>query len=143
MSSKHKRTKACLISKKTKQRVYERDGGRCIFCGAPGLPEAHFISRAHGGLGIEENILTVCRKCHDRLDNSIHRQEMLRQAAGYLIEQYLEWNKESLIFDKWRKDKGGEVSKLKRNSKQADSGGKTEEKAQKDKGEPPDGFRFI
>lgn len=143
MSSRHKRTKACSISQKTKKRVYERDGKCCIFCGAPGLPEAHIVPRSHGGLGVEENIVTVCRSCHDLLDNSTHRKEMLQEAAGYLKSIYPEWTKESFIFCKWRKDKGGEVSKLKRNSKQADSGGKTEEKAQKDKGEPPDGFRFI
>ena len=45
----HKRTKACAISKKTKERVFERDMGACIFCGAPGLPEAHVIPRSHGG----------------------------------------------------------------------------------------------
>ena len=71
----HKRTRACAISKKTKQRVYERDMGVCIFCGVPGLPEAHVVSRSRGGLGCEENIVTVCRICHDKLDNSVERQQ--------------------------------------------------------------------
>ena len=70
MSSKHKRTKACSISTKTKLIVYERDKGCCIFCGKIGLPEAHIIPRSHGGLGCEENIVTACRSCHDKLDNS-------------------------------------------------------------------------
>ena len=84
----HKRTKACAISKKTKIRVYERDKGRCIFCGAPGLPEAHYIARSQGGLGIEQNIVTVCRPCHDRMDNSTDRQQMLQVAAGHLKSFY-------------------------------------------------------
>jgi len=143
MSSKHKRTKACAIGKKTKLEVYKRDNGCCIFCGAPGLPEAHIVPRSHGGLGVKENIVTACRQCHDSLDNSTDRKDMLQKAAGYLKGFYPEWKEELYIFEKWRKDKGGEVSELKRNSKQADSGGETEEKAQKDKVEPPDGFHFI
>ena len=77
MNSKHKRTKACEISKKTKLIVYERDGGCCIFCGKIGLPEAHVIPRSHGGLGCPENIITVCRSCHDKLDNSTERKKMI------------------------------------------------------------------
>ena len=48
----HHRTKACSITKKVKMIVYERDEGLCIFCGKPGSPVAHVISRAHGGLGV-------------------------------------------------------------------------------------------
>lgn len=48
----HHRTKACSITKKVKMIVYERDEGLCIFCGKPGNPVAHVISRAHGGLGV-------------------------------------------------------------------------------------------
>lgn len=143
MSSKHKRTKACEISRKTKLRVYERDGGCCIYCGAPGLPEAHVIPRSHGGLGVEQNIITTCRICHDRLDNSVHRKEMLQKAADYLKSIYPEWKRELFIFDKWHKDKGGEAIIKEKDSKQAVSDGKTEIKAHKDKGEPPDGFHFI
>ena len=143
MSSKHKRTKACAISKKTKLEVYKRDNRCCIFCGAPGLPEAHIIPRSQGGLGVKENIITACRICHDRLDNSTDRKEMLQKAAGYLKNFYPDWKKESFIFDKWQKDKGREAYKKEKDSKQADCGGKTEDKALKDKGEPPNGFRFI
>jgi len=143
MSSKHKRTKACEISIKTKRIVYERDGGRCIFCKAPGLPEAHIVPRSHGGLGCEENIVTVCRKCHDELDNSIKRKEMLKEAAAYLKGFYPEWKKEKYIFDKWHKDKGGEGIKNLNNRNHGDSDGKAGRKSHKDKGEPPDGFYLL
>jgi 5-methylcytosine-specific restriction endonuclease McrA len=98
----HRRTKACAIPKDVKQRVYERDKGRCIFCGAPGLPEAHVISRAHGGMGIEQNIVTVCRNCHERMDNGIMRSAYQRAAVEYLQNIYPEWRKEDVIFDKYR-----------------------------------------
>lgn len=140
----HKRTRACAISKKTKLRVYERDKGRCIFCGAPGLPEAHYIPRSHGGLGIEQNILTACRPCHDKMDNSTDRQQMLQVAADHLKRLYPDWNEQSLVYDKWHKDKAQEQIKEQKFSNNQDLNGKIAEKPQKDKAdEPPDGFYFI
>ena len=64
----NERTKACAISKATKDAVYKRDRGQCVLCGKPGLPEAHYIPRSKGGLGIEQNIVTLCRPCHDLMD---------------------------------------------------------------------------
>lgn len=140
----HKRTRACAISKKTKLRVYERDKERCIFCGAPGLPEAHYIPRSHGGLGIEQNIVTACRPCHDKMDNSTDRQQMLQVAADHLKRFYPDWNEQSLVYDKWHKDKAQEQIKEQKFSNYQDLNGKDAEKPQKDKAdEPPDGFYFI
>ena len=139
----HKRTRACQISQKTKRIVYERDGQRCIFCGAPGLPEAHVVPRSHGGLGIEQNIVTACRQCHDKLDNSVHRQQMLQEAAEHLKRFYKDWDKESLVFEKWRNDKGRDSIQSQRISCCGDSDGMTSRKKEKDKGEPPDGFYFL
>ena len=80
----NRRTKATNITPKVKRLVYERDGGRCIFCGRQGLPEAHYISRARGGMGIPENIITVCRECHRRMDASTERAQYLMRAKAYL-----------------------------------------------------------
>lgn len=96
----HKRTKACSINTKVKAAVEKRDGGRCIFCGAPGKGEAHYIARSQGGLGIEQNLLTVCRLCHDKLDNSIKRKEMKAEAKTYLQIHYDDWNEDDLIYKK-------------------------------------------
>ena len=60
----HKQTKATRIPPKVRERVRERDNGRCIICGAEGIPNALYIRRSHGGRGIEENIVTLCPKCH-------------------------------------------------------------------------------
>lgn len=140
----HKRTRACAISQKTKLRVYERDKGRCIYCGAPGLPEAHYIPRSHGGLGIEQNIVTACRPCHDKMDNSTDRQQMLQVAADHLNRLYPDWNEQSLVYDKWHKDKAQEQINEQKFSNNQDLNGKIAEKPQKDKGkEPPEGFNFL
>lgn len=140
----HKRTKACAISKKTKERVYKRDMGACIFCGAPGLPEAHYIPRSHGGLGIEQNIITACRACHDKLDNSTQRQQMLPKAAAHLRRHYPDWSEQNLIFDKWHKDKAQSHIKKDNISKNGNIETIFAEKPQKDKAkEPPQGFYFL
>lgn len=139
-----KRAKACAISKKTKLRVYERDGGLCIFCHRKGLPEAHIVPRSHGGLGIEQNIVTACRPCHDRLDNSTDRQDMLRTAAAYLSQIYEGWNTKDLVYDKWHKDRVWTSQNDTKTSKMADLKCTFAEKPQKDKAnKPPEGFYFL
>ena len=65
--ARSKRTKALAISPEVKERVYERDNGRCIWCGGRGIPNAHYIPRSLSGLGCEQNILTLCPACHRRI----------------------------------------------------------------------------
>ena len=56
-------TKACDISPKVKRAVWERDGGICVACKKNiGLPEGHYIPRSKMGLGIEQNIVCICRE---------------------------------------------------------------------------------
>ena len=97
-----KRAKALAIDTKTKRMVYARDGGLCINCRRPGLPEAHFIPRSLGGLGCEENIITLCRRCHDIYDNGCRegREEMKGRFAEYLSSCYDGWDEERLIYRK-------------------------------------------
>lgn len=96
-----RRTKALQIPKRVKDAVYERDGGRCIWCGsAEGLPEAHFISRAQGGLGIEENVMTLCRSCHRRYDQTADRKDMRVFFRCYLQCKYQDWDEERLVYRK-------------------------------------------
>lgn len=97
----HKRTKACSISKATKAKVYDRDDGLCIFCHRPGDPVAHVVPRSHGGLGIEQNIITACAECHRMLDNSTERQSMLEHAKMYLLAKYGVWSAEECTYKKW------------------------------------------
>ena len=99
----HKRTRALDISKKVKDEVWERDGHQCILCGSPkAMPNAHYIARSHGGLGIPENIVTLCFACHDRYDNSSDRPWIREQIREYLSDRYEGWNESKLIYTKWR-----------------------------------------
>lgn len=102
MSYKSKRSKATDISQKTKHIVWERDNQRCIFCGTgQAMPNAHYISRAYGGLGIEENIVTACMICHRMLDQSINRQAMLKITKNYLMSKYDNWNEDDLVYRRY------------------------------------------
>ena len=96
----NKRTQALNINRETRMAVYERDNGCCVLCGRPGNPEAHYISRAHGGLGIEENILTLCRPCHRRYDQTIERDAIREILRDYLMSKYPDWDESKLIYKK-------------------------------------------
>lgn len=94
-----KRTKALSIPKDVKDRVWERDGRCCVWCGNPyAAPEAHFIARSQGGLGIEENILTLCRECHRKYDQTKFRKFMRSFFESYLRSWYPGWDVENLIY---------------------------------------------
>ena len=96
----NRRTKALQIAPKVKRIVYERDGGRCIICGASGNPDAHYVSRAQGGLGIEENVVTLCWGCHRIYDQSPKRETYRRVIRSYLRGKYDGWAENNLIYRK-------------------------------------------
>ena len=98
-----KRAKALAITKKVKDAVWERDEHRCIYCGSTyAFPEAHVIPRSRGGLGVEENIVTLCRLCHDAFDNGTaeQRHDIGVFCREYLKTIYLDWDEEKLIYRK-------------------------------------------
>ena len=102
MSYKSKRSKATDISQKVKQKVYERDNKLCIVCYQPGIPDAHYIRRTQGGLGIEENVVTLCRTCHHEYDNGSKREEIEERIKQYLKSIYGDsWDEEKLKYNKW------------------------------------------
>ena len=96
----NKRTQSLNINRATRQAVFERDNGCCILCGKPGFPEAHYISRAHSGLGIEQNIVTLCRPCHRRYDQTIEREAIREILRDYLMSKYPDWDENELVYKK-------------------------------------------
>mgnify|MGYP003476139933 FL=1 len=97
----HKRTKALSIPKRVKDAVWKRDGGCCVLCGSPRAhPNAHYISRAQGGLGIERNIVTLCINCHRRYDQTADRAEIRLDLREYLESRYPDWDESQLIYKK-------------------------------------------
>lgn len=107
------RTMALSIPLEVKKAVAERDSCEghpcCILCGRPAplsyplaYSNAHYISRAQGGLGIEENILTLCPGCHRDYDGRM-RNELRPILTGYLKEKYGNWSEDNLVFRKENK----------------------------------------
>lgn len=97
----HRRTKALDISKAVKETVWQRDKYRCILCGSPdAAPNAHYVSRARGGLGIPENVVTLCRECHDHYDNGAGGKGLGPLIATYLREKYPGWREDELRYVK-------------------------------------------
>ena len=97
-----KRSKACDIPKEVRIEVYQRDKG-CIICGSHfAEPNAHLISRAKGGLGIKENVVTLCNLCHHEMDNGKNSLEIKEKVRVYLNRLYPEFTDEMRIYDKWR-----------------------------------------
>lgn len=101
---KSRRTKACEIPQQVRDKVFERDDGRCIICHKVGIPNAHYIRRSQGGLGIEQNVVTLCPVCHFNYDNGFKREEY-----GKIIKEYLQyiystngWNEDDLKYTKWK-----------------------------------------
>lgn len=105
------RTKALAIPPEVKRIVAERDSVSdwpcCIFCGEPAPTDkptafscAHYIARSQGGLGIPQNILTLCPKCHEAYDHGPRRAEMRQYFAYYLRSCYPGWKETQITYKK-------------------------------------------
>lgn len=97
---KSRRTKACDITRDVKRAVYQRDEGLCVLCGKPGNPNAHFVARSQNGLGIEENIVTLCQDCHRRYDQTEARAFIRPVLERYLRSKYPDWDIKKLYYRK-------------------------------------------
>lgn len=107
---KSRRSKATDITKQVKLAVFLRDEGKCVICGNDKnvMPNAHYISRANGGLGIEKNIVTLCtefteNKCHRKYDFGTEDEKKCcrNKIKDYLSSKYDDWNEEELVYKKY------------------------------------------
>ena len=99
------------IPMSVKKKVWERDKGRCVICGNNYniMPNAHIVSRAKLGKGIETNIVTMCtnftsNKCHYRFDNGTKKEHeiMLKKIEIYMKKNYgNDWNLENQKYKKY------------------------------------------
>lgn len=97
----HRQTKKTRIPDRVKQAVYERDDECCIICHSnAGLPNAHYIARSQGGMGIEENIVTLCPRCHYLYDNGGKRELYKKIISEHLKDIYPGWDEKNLIYRK-------------------------------------------
>lgn len=106
-----KDTKARDFDQKTKIAIMHRDSFDgwpcCVNCGTPApsnispvWSNAHFISRAQGGLGVEQNGLTLCPACHRQYDQTTERPRLREYFREYLMDHYRGWAEEDLYYRK-------------------------------------------
>lgn len=93
------------IRPEVRQKVLDRDSFDgcpcCIVCGKALLYGAelhHYIERSRGGMGIEENLITLCTECHRKVHDNSKYQDYIRE---YLKNQYKDWSEEILIWSKF------------------------------------------
>lgn len=109
----HKGTKATAIPERVKDAVRARDGGFCILCGRPGEPHCHVVRRSALGMGVEENIVTLCDRCHYAFDEGLYMRDLMplgfrsRADIKEFIHEYMEthypgWTPEKVTYRKWR-----------------------------------------
>ena len=104
-------TRNTAIPAKVKQAVAIRDEVDgwpcCLICGTPAPPSAHtafscahYIPRSAGGKGVEENVVTLCPRCHSMYDQGIDRRTTAAYIEEYLKSKYPHWDKELLVYKK-------------------------------------------
>jgi len=88
MKKKSKRAQACDTSFGMRQKLRLRDKC-CINCFTTNhLTVAHYVSRAQGGLGIPENLVTLCVACHRAYDQGKDRAEA--EKIDEKVREYLQ-----------------------------------------------------
>lgn len=100
---KHRETQFTDIDRKVKEEVHERDHYCCVVCGKQGLPNSHIIRRSQGGLGIKENIVTHCLRCHTKYDSG--DIEVRTVTKDYIRKLYPDFSDEQRRYKKWQDQK--------------------------------------
>lgn len=59
------------------------------------------LSVVNGGLGIPENIVTLCPECHFKEDMGQNTKLYEQKIKEYLQSKYEDWNEENLIYKKY------------------------------------------
>lgn len=68
----------------TRRQLRLRDGNRCVVCGSPRqLTIHHLRPRAIGGSDELSNLVTLCRDCHEALEDPI--RNTLATLASWLV----------------------------------------------------------
>ena len=99
------RSVACDITQGVKRIVWARDNESCVCCGKwvpMDYANAHFIKRSQGGLGIPENIVTLCPKCHWQEDFGLNTKIYEDIIEHHLKRIYgANWDKSKLVYRKY------------------------------------------
>ena len=91
-----------MIPKAVNTAVYVRDRGRCVVCGEQvGIEYAnsHVVRRSRGGMGIIQNIVTHCTKCHMAYDGGDKMANKI--TMDYINSKYDGWKPDRVVYKKY------------------------------------------
>jgi hypothetical protein len=92
-----------MTRKEFKQAVFERDGGKCVVCGAPAVDAHHLMERrlwSDGGYHLENGV-ALCAAHHLDAERTLLSPRELRELAGIakvILPEHLDADEE---YDKW------------------------------------------
>lgn len=79
------------------QAVYQRDGWHCRHCNnSNGLDPHHVIFASQGGPETLDNLIALCRRCHDDIHAGRLRVEVVEKLPNDIIVKF--WKT-----DKWKR----------------------------------------
>jgi len=68
-------------------KIFERDGGMCVYCGAPAQEIDHVIPNKDGGKPISSNGVCVCRHCNRKRKQNPDDIDYLTRAIFWLLQK--------------------------------------------------------
>ena len=86
-----------LMDNKLRAKVLERDRFRCRGCTTGSGELHHIVFRSHGGQDTEDNLITLCRGCHDQA----HGKKRAKLPA-WVLQAMLTYNKWRACCGLWK-----------------------------------------
>jgi 5-methylcytosine-specific restriction endonuclease McrA len=76
LQARPRRTKRLRLSRRFRQRIFWRDGGKCVYCERPVAFKDATMDHVQplvrqGKFRSKENIVTACRNCNQKKDNLV------------------------------------------------------------------------
>ena len=77
------------ITESTRHYVFTRDNWHCRHCNnSHGLDPHHVVYKSAGGMDVPNNLLTLCRKCHDDIHGGRLMIETIAELATDIIVKF-------------------------------------------------------
>lgn len=86
-----------------KDRVFERDAGKCVFCGEPAVDAHHILDRKlfpDGGYYLS-NGASVCNDDHMKCETTEYSVELVREKCGITDPMLPPGIDHDMVVDKW------------------------------------------
>jgi len=68
----------------TVKAIFERDGGQCIYCGAPAQEIDHVVPKIMGGKAWRSNGVCACKNCNRKKQQ--HLEDFLTRGIFWLMQ---------------------------------------------------------